>query len=200
MSANGVKQPGTKYQETKLRAEQHILQSNLDATIFRPSVIFGSPNGNTEFATQLYQDMVASPLPAVGFFSGLTPGRGHILMSPAYIDDVTTAICGAIETPSTIGQTYELGGPEILSWSEMIRRIAAAVDRRKWIVPMPIGLMKLAATLFDWLPFFPVTRDQLTMLAENNIADPGALELLAGRPLTRMDATSLSYLNQQRSN
>ena len=196
ISANGVKQPGTKYQETKLRAEQHLMNSDLDVTIFRPSVIFGDPDGKIEFATQLYRDMVAQPLPAVGFFSGLTPGRGQVLMSPAYIGDVTKALCTVFESPSSIGQTYRIGGPEILSWSEMIKRIAAAVDRRKWIVPMPIGVMKLAALLFDWLPSFPVTRDQLAMLAENNIADPEALEQLAGGNLTPMNDTSLAYLNK----
>ncbi len=194
ISANGVKIPGTKYQETKLRAERCVRESGLDVTIFRPSVLFGDPKGKIEFATQLHRDMVVSPLPAVGFFSGFKPGRGQVLMSPAFVGDVAEAVCTAIESPATIGQTYLIGGPEILSWSEMIRRIAAAVGRRKWIVPMPIGLMKLAATLFGWLPSFPVTRDQLTMLAEKNIADPEALEQLARRSLTRFDTDSLAYL------
>lgn len=199
LSANGVKIPGTPYQETKLRAERHVFESNLDATIFRPSVMFGDPDEKVEIATQLYRDMVASPLPAVGFFSGVMPGRGQILMSPAFIGDVSRAICNSFEMPSTIGQTYAIGGPEILSWSEMIRRVATSVGRRKWIVPMPIALMKLAATLFGWLPFFPVTRDQLTMLAEGNIAGPEALEHLLGQPLTPMDTTSLAYLNKNES-
>ncbi len=199
ISANGVKKPGTKYQETKLRAEQHLANSDLEVTIFRPSVMFGDPGGRIEFATQLHRDMVATPLPAVGFFSGFMPGRGQVLMSPAYIGDVTKALCNAFESPTAIGQTYLIGGPEILSWPEMIRRIAAAVDRKKWIVPMPIGLMKFAAFLFGWLPFFPVTRDQLTMLAESNIADPHALEELAGEALTPMNSKSLAYLKKAES-
>lgn len=197
LSANGIKKPGTPYQETKLRAEEHLVASGLDATILRPSVIFGDPHGTMEFATQLHRDMVASPLPAIGFFSGLNPGKGHVLMSPVYAGDVATAICNCLEQDSTIGNTYKLGGPEVLSWHEMIRRIAAAVRRKKWIMPMPIGLMKLAATVFDWLPFFPVTRDQLTMLAENNTADPAMLKELAGRQLTAFDVDHLSYLNRQ---
>jgi len=197
LSANGIKMPGTPYQETKFRAEEHLAASGLDATIFRPSVIFGDPHGTMEFATQLHNDMVASPLPAIGFFSGLRPDKGHILMSPAYAGDIATAISNCLEQDATIGNTYTLGGPDVLSWHEMIRRIATAVGRRKWIAPMPIGLMKLAAALLDWLPFFPVTRDQLTMLAENNTADPAMLEQLAGRPLTAFDADNLSYLNRQ---
>ena len=147
-----------------------------------------------EFATQLYRDMVASPVPALGFFSGFSPNSGQILMSPAYVGDVAAAICNCLEQKSTIGKTLALGGPETLSWPEMIRRIAAAANRRKWILPMPIGPMKLAASLFDWLPFFPVTRDQLIMLAENNVADSATLEKMANRQLTTFDAASLSYL------
>jgi len=195
LSANGVKTPGTRYQETKKRAEEHLESSRLDATIFRPSVIFGDPNGTMEFATQLYRDMVASPLPAIGFYSGLRPKTGQILMSPAYIGDVAMAIINSLQQDSTIGKTLILGGPEVLSWNDMIRRIASAADRQKWIFPMPVGLMKVAATLLDWLPFFPVTRDQLTMLSENNVADPSTLELLAGRPLTPFEVENLSYLN-----
>jgi len=195
VSANGIKMPGTPYQETKLRAEEHISASGLDTTIFRPSVIFGDPKGTMEFATQLFRDMVASPLPALGFFSGLSPNSGQILMSPAYVGDVAAAICNSLEQESTIGKTLALGGPDTLSWPEMIRRIAAAANRRKWILPMPIGPMKLAASLFDWIPFFPVTRDQLIMLAENNVAESATLEKLASRPLKTFDATSLSYLN-----
>jgi len=195
ISANGIKMPGTPYQETKLRAEEHINASGLDTTIFRPSVIFGDPKGTMEFATQLFRDMIASPLPALGFFSGFSPRSGQILMSPAYVGDVAAAICNSLEQKSAIGKTFALGGPETLSWPEMIRRIAAATSRRKWILPMPIGPMKLAASLFDWLPFFPVTRDQLIMLAENNVADPATLEKLANRRLKTFDAASLSYLN-----
>jgi len=198
LSANGVKMPGTPYQETKFRAEEHLVASGLDATIFRPSVIFGDPHGTMEFATQLHNDMVASPIPAIGFFSGFLPGKGQVLMSPAYAGDVATAISNCLEQDATIGHTYTLGGPDVLSWHEMIRRIAAAVGRKKWIAPMPIGLMILAATLLDWLPFFPVTRDQLIMLAENNTADPTTLEELAGRRLAAFDPDNLSYLNRQR--
>jgi NADH dehydrogenase len=129
----------------------------------------------------------------------MRPDTGQILMSPAYIGDVALAIVNSLSDDSTIGQTLILGGPDVLSWNDMIERIAAAVNRSKWILPMPVKMMKLAAALFDWLPFFPVTRDQLIMLAENNIADPGTLETLAKRPLTAFTVESLSYLKQEQS-
>jgi len=108
---------------------------------------------------------------------------------------VAMAVVRALEDSSTFGRTFELGGPEVLAWSEMLRRIARSVGRRKWIVPMPIGLMSLAATLLGWLPFFPVTRDQLQMLGEGNTADPTELQILIGRPLIAFTPENLAYLS-----
>ncbi len=194
MSANGAKSPGTPYQETKFRAEEHVRASGFDVTIFRPSVIFGEPRGRMEIGTQLYAEMISPPIPAVGFFTGWRPYRGAVAMSPVHAEDVAQAFLTALRESSTIGKTYVLGGPEVLSWAEMLRRIARTVGRNKWILPMPIGIMKLAAVLLDWLPFFPVTRDQLTMLAEGNTADPAALEQLIGRQPKAFNEAHLAYL------
>lgn len=186
MSANGVKGDGTPYQRTKYRAEQALKDSGLHWTIFRPSVIFGDSHGMQEISFQLYSELVRPPLPAPVF-----PG---VAMSPVSIDDVADAFIHALRDPETVGKIYELGGPEELSWQEMVRRVAAAADRKKLLVPMPISLMKIGATLFDWLPFFPATRDQLTMLEEGNTADPAALESLIGRPALPFSAENLAYL------
>jgi NADH dehydrogenase len=194
MSANGAKSPGTPYQETKFRAEEHVRASGFDVTIFRPSVIFGEPRGRMEIGTQLYTEMISPPIPAIGFFTGWRPHQGAITMSPVHVEDVARAFLTALRESSTIGKTYVLGGPEALTWTEMLRRIARTVGRKKWILPMPIGIMKLAAALFEWLPFFPVTRDQLTMLAEGNTADPAALTELIGRQPIAFNEAHLAYL------
>jgi NADH dehydrogenase len=194
MSANGATAHGTAYQRSKYRAEQYARKSGLDVTVFRPSVIFGDPRGAMEFATQLYRDMVRPALPAVGFFSGWHPGRGEILMSPVHVEDVALAFRGALDDPSTIGKTYTLGGPDRLSWTEMLGRIAGSVERRKVTIPMPIGLMKIAATVLDWLPQFPVTRDQLNMLESGNTADPAELESLIGHAPRAFTVENLAYL------
>lgn len=194
MSANGIDSAETRYQTTKLRAEAMIRESGLDYTIFRPSVIFGDPRGTMEFATQLYQEMVRMPLPAVGFHTGLSPAGGEVLMSPVHVRDVADAFVNALADDSTIGECYVLGGPEVVSWPEMLRRIAAAVGKKKLILPMPIGFMKLGATLLDWLPFFPVTRDQLTMLADGNTAEPDEVAALIKRKPAEFSPENLSYL------
>lgn len=194
MSANGVKDDGTAYQRTKYRAEEEAKSSGSDVTIFRPSVVFGNPHGTMEIATQMYRDLIAPPLPAIGFFSALGPNRGEVAMSPVHVEDVAAAFVHALRDASTIGATYTLGGPETLTWSEMLRRVAAAVGKKKWIVPMPVELMKLPAALLDWLPVFPVTRDQLTMLAEGNSASPADVTALIGRRPRAFTPENLTYL------
>ena len=186
MSAIGVKDPGTPYQSTKFRAEQHALASGLDVTVLRPSVIFGDPRGTMEFATQLYRDMVKPPLPGVEF-----PG---VRMSPVAVEDVADAFVRALHDDETIGQTYELGGPEVLSWGDIFERITAAAGKSKFALTMPLPLMRLGATMFDWLPFYPVTRDQLTMLEEGNTAPPDDLQSLIGRDAQAMTPEALAYL------
>lgn len=186
MSAIGVKDPGTSYQSTKRRAELYALESGLDVTVLRPSVIFGDPRGAMEFATQLYRDMVRPPIPAAGF--------AGVRMSPVHINDVADAFVAALNDPATIGSTIELAGPEILSWQEMIRRIASAAGKRKIILPMPLWIMRIGATLFDWLPFYPITRDQLTMLEEGNTAPSEPLESMIGRSATPFSPAALDYL------
>lgn len=194
MSANGVRAGGTAYQDSKFRAERAVVRAGLDLTIFRPSVIFGSPRGTMEIATQLYLDLVKPPLPAAGFHTGLRPARGPVLMSPVHVEDVARAFVKALDDAGTVGKTIVLGGPEELAWTQMLERIATAVGRRKLIVPVPIGLMKIGAAVLDWLPAFPVTRDQLTMLGEGNTAPPDALERLTGTPPRPFTSQNLAYL------
>ena len=195
MSANGVREDGTAYQATKYRAERAAFASGIQTTVFRPSVIFGDPRGKQEFATQLLNDMVRPPIPAVNFFSVAGPHRGPVKMSPVHIRDVVDAIVAAAEQGESAPDIVPLGGPTTLTWKAMIELVARAVDRTKWFLPMPIELMSLAATLLDWLPAFPVSRDQLTMLAEGNLADPATMEALIGRPATPFTSDNLDYLN-----
>lgn len=198
MSANGVKPTGTPYQRTKFEAERALEASGLAGTVFRPSVIFGDPRGRDEFASQLCREMVCMPLPAVAFHNGLLPTSRSVEMSPVHVRDVASAFGAALEDSSTHGRTYTLGGPEVLGFREIVQRIAAAVGKTKPILPMPISVMRVAATLLDRIPQFPVTRDQLTMLSEGNAAPPDELESLIGRKPAAFEPSNLGYLECRR--
>ncbi len=194
MSAIGARPDGTPYQSTKYRAEEHLRASGLEHAIIRPSVVFGDPRGLDEFASRLYQEMVRPPLPAVAFHGGLLPGRRPVRLSPVHVTDVADTFVRLLDGPTPSSRTVEIGGPEVLTWKDIVERIAAATGRRKLVLPMPLGVMRAAAALLDRIPAFPVTRDQLDMLAEGNTADPGTLRELLGREPVAFDGSALDYL------
>ena len=172
MSANGVKYDGTGYQSTKFLAEQYLKNTELEWTIFRPSLIFGEPKGRQEFCSQLRDDMLSLPLPAPLFYEGLIPrNAGQFAMSPIHIKDVAELFVKALDIKKTIGKTYELGGPRPYTWIELIDLISAASGKKKWKIPAPALPIKLAASLLGRFPSFPITKDQLTMLLEGNTCD-----------------------------
>lgn len=196
MSANGVKPEGTGYQSTKYRAEQYLAASGLDWTVFRPSVVFGDPRGRMEFCTQLRDEMIAKPIPAPLFHAGLWPaGAGRFHMSPVAVGDVAEAFVRALAEPASVGRVFHLGGPEALEWREILGVIAAAVGRKKVMLPAPVGPVRAVAALLDRFEWFPVTRPQLQMLLEGNACDGGAAWELFGIRPTRFEVGALGYLS-----
>jgi NADH dehydrogenase len=197
MSANGVEAQATPYQRTKYRAERHVENADVEHTIFRPSIVFGDPRGRMEFATQLYRDMVRLPVPAIGFRVGWSPAGERIRMGPVHVGDVAAAFTRALTDRSTIGKTFELCGPAVLTWDEMIETVARAAGKSKLILPMPTSLMRLGATLLDWVPAFPVTRDQLTMLEQSNVCANNRTADLIGRKPAAFSVEHLNYLARE---
>jgi NADH dehydrogenase len=195
MSANGVKALGTPYQTTKYRAEAHLRTTDLDWTIFRPSLIFGDPRSKMEFCTQLKQQMIDPLMPAPLFYAGWLPvNPGAFELSPVYAGDVANAFVRSLDVPVTFRQTYGLGGPEVFTWKALIDTIARACGTWKLTVPAPVFVVRTLAALLEGYDFFPITRDQLTMLMEGNTCDSAAVFELLGITPTRFDTESLAYL------
>jgi uncharacterized protein YbjT (DUF2867 family) len=195
MSANGVRRDGTVYQATKYRAEEALRSTALDWTIFRPSVIFGDPRGRMEFCTQLRRNIIDSPLPAPLFYAGLSPfDAGSFPLAPVHVRDVARAFTHALGDRETIGRTFQLCGPDRLTWKEILTVVAAAVGRTKLMLPAPAIAIQAVASMLDRQPWFPITGDQLVMLLEGNVCDePGAFDLLGIEP-TRFAVETLTYL------
>lgn len=195
MSANGVKADGTRYQRTKYMAEQYLATTGLDWTVFRPSVLFGDPHGRMEFATRLYQEVVRSPLPAPLFFDGLLPrDAGKFRMSPVHVKDVASVFVKALDMPETSGHIFALCGPDALPWKDILQTIARAVGVVKRTLPAPVLLLKGIAAVLDQYEFFPITRDQLTMLMEGNTCTGQEAFQRFGLVPASFDEASLSYL------
>ena len=197
MSANGVKPDGTGYQRSKFEAERYLESSGLRGTVMRPTVIFGDPRGRTEFATQLRDQMIRAPIPAPAFFCGLSPTRGTFSMTPVFVEDIASAFQRSLDNDATVGRTLHLGGSEELSWPTIIRRVAEASGRRKLILPVPASAVHVAAALLDRFSFFPLTRDQLTMLMQGNaVPETDDFALLGIRPAA-MTVDRLAYLRNR---
>lgn len=196
MSANGVRADGTPYQSSKYRAEQYLNNSGLDGTVFRPSVICGDPRGGMEFLTQLRDQMVLPPLPAVSFFRGFSPSAGAARMSPVHVADVAHVFAGALDNDTAGIGPHLLGGPEVWTWPDTIQNIARVCGRNKWVVPVPSIMAYMAAFLLDRFTWFPVTRDQLTMLMEGNTVDAPAGFNTFGITPRRLNDDCLAYLRE----
>ena len=195
MSPNGARQDGTPYQRTKFQAEQHLCSSKLDYTILRPSIIFGDPRGRMEICTQLRDQMIRLPLPAPLFYEGLLPLKsGSFALSPIHVTDVARIIIKSLAMPATVGQTFTLCGPEAIEWRAIIRLIAKACGTFKLTVPVPAFYIRILATLLESYEFFPVTRDQLTMLLEGNTGDSSDVYKLFDIDPIHFTEAALSYL------
>ncbi|MES9980771.1 MAG: NAD(P)H-binding protein, partial [Candidatus Thiodiazotropha sp. 6PLUC5] len=170
MSANGIDHKLTPYQKTKVAAEENLKHSQLDWTIFRPSVIFGNPRGRQEFASMLKKEIIDPPLPAPLFYEGLIPHEpGGFKLSPVHVEDVAQAFAKSLTKQETIGKTYTLGGPEDLSWRTILRLIAQANSKEKLMLPVPTFAPSMVAMLLDRYSWFPISRDQIRMLTKGNI-------------------------------
>lgn len=198
MSANGIKSNGTGYQITKWKAEQELIKSDLNWTIFRPSLIFGDPGGynRPEFCTQLRNDMLSLPIPAPLFFPGMSIFSGGLFsLSPIHVLNVADFFVKSIDMENSYKKIFNLGGPDILTWKEIIHIIALASKKLTWKIPAPILPVKILASLLEGFEWFPITKDQLTMLMEGNIVREQYFNEFKINPIP-FNIKNLSYLKK----
>ncbi|MDQ2786859.1 MAG: complex I NDUFA9 subunit family protein [Chloroflexota bacterium] len=186
MSALGaLPDPTFPYHDTKYRAEQYVKASGLDWTIFRPSLIFGP--GDQFFSTLAGLAKLPAPF--------ILPDGGVAKFQPVSLDDVVDAFLKALDDPATIGKTFELGGPEIMSYKEMVTVLMDVTGAHRPMLSVPAALLKPAALAFDkLLPKPPVTPEQLKMLRLDNSSKDSATATLIGHPPTSL-REGLHYLN-----
>lgn len=175
MSALGTRpNAAARYHQTKWTAEEHLRQSGLAYTIFRPSLIHG-PDGEFTQMLRNWATGKAAPFLFMPFFgSGLLGQTNTNPISPVHVDDVAALFVDALTTPASIGKTYDVGGPERLSWRELLRTASAAFrGKPKMALGIPAWYAKLLASLPLPLPF---NRDQVLMSQEPNAADPAPIQ------------------------
>jgi NADH dehydrogenase len=175
MSALGASdRPGFDYMQAKWRAEEAVRASGLDWTIVRPSVIFGPGDGFINALAGVVRGFPVTPV----------VGDGKTRFQPVSVKDVADAFAAIVNDPSTIGQTFELGGPDQLTYEQMLDVIAKKLNKKKPKVHVPVAVMKAVVTVSSPLPKSirpPVTKEQLKMLALDNTTSHSATEQLIKR-------------------
>jgi NADH dehydrogenase len=152
------------YAQTKAAGEAAVLAAFPSAIILRPSVVFGPDD---QFFNRFAG--LAAMLPFMPVVSGETR------FQPVYVGDVADAAMAALADPAAAGKVFELGGPRVMSMRQVLRYILDVTGRRRPMIALPEGFVRLQARLGELLPTPPITRDQLILLGKDNVVSPNAL-------------------------
>ncbi|HEX9158860.1 MAG TPA: complex I NDUFA9 subunit family protein, partial [Rhizomicrobium sp.] len=153
------------YARTNGDGEIGVRSAFPDAAILRPSIVFGPED---RFFNRFAALSRISPgLPLIG--------GGHTRFQPVYVVDVASAIARCIDDPATAGRSYELGGPRVYSFRELMRLVLAETNRRRLLVPVPWSIAMVKAAFLGLLPNPLLTRDQVRLLGYDNVVTAGAL-------------------------
>ena len=155
------------YQKSKYQGEVKALNNFKNTVILRPSVVCGTEDNFTNLFSKL---SILPVIPVVGI---------NYKFQPILVDDVADAIVQAIELKGNEGKIYEIGGPKVISFGDMVKSILKTINKKRFVVPMPMPIAKIQSTITDLLPFPPIlTKDQCEILSEaDNIVSNNNLTL-----------------------
>jgi len=168
------------YYNAKWTMEQDTKASGLEHTIFRPTFIFGREGGILPTFKKL-----AKLAPVTGII-----GSGEQKIQPIWIDDVGAYFAAAIDKPEAANRTFEVGGPDVVSWNQFWERLRSVLGiRRRPTMHLPTGLMKIPAAVIERLPGnIPLTRDLLKQLeAGDNVVSNDEAVRAFQLPLVPLD-------------
>jgi NADH dehydrogenase len=183
------------YARSKAKGEAAVRDAFPDATIVRPSLVFGPDDDLfNRFAA------MARLLPVLPLFGhGLLADAGATRFQPVYVGDVADAIRRVLADPASAGKTYELGGPQVLSYREIMELVLRYTGRRRGLVPYPFRLARLHAAFIQLVPGAPITLDQMRLLEVDNVVSGDAATLTdLGIEPTPVESVVPEYLARYR--
>ena len=143
------------YQKSKYQGEMEALNNFKNTVIIRPSVVCGTEDNFTNLFSKL---SFLPVIPVVGI---------NYNFQPILVTDVADAIVQAIETKNNEGKIYEIGGPKVISFGDMVKSILKTINKKRFVVEMPMPIAKIQSAITDLLPIPPIlTKDQCEILSE----------------------------------
>ncbi|EHS53162.1 NAD-dependent epimerase/dehydratase [Rhizobium sp. PDO1-076] len=154
------------YASTKGRAEAAIQSIIPDATILRPSIVFGP------------EDSFFNKFAAMARISPFLPlvGGGKTKFQPVYVEDVAEAVALSVDGKIASGKIYELGGRDVLTFKQCLQTMLEVIGRKRALVPMPFGIASMIGSIASAIPLItpPLTSDQVTLLKRDNVVSDSA--------------------------
>lgn len=173
------------YARTKAEGERNARAAFPGAVIIRPSIVFGPEDGFFNRFARMAQMMPVLPL----------IGGGRTRFQPVYVGDVAAAIVAALCDGAHAGKTFELGGPMVYTFRELMEFLLRTLNRRRALLSLPFGAAAMQARLLELLPEPMLTRDQVELLKRDNVVSPGAAGLAElGVPATPLETVVPHYL------
>ena len=178
------------YARSKAEAEAVLRQARPDTVILRPSLVFGAGDS---FLNRFAGLAAASPV--LPLFGG-----GETRFQPVYVGNVAEAVAQAVTRADTAGRTYELGGPTIYTFKEILELVRRETGRQRALLPVPLFAARAIGSALEMVGLFgltpPLTRDQVVMLETDNVVSDGAAGLadLGVSPAVGVEAVAPSYL------
>ncbi len=165
VSAIGVDEHSpSHYARSKAAAERLVLAAQPSATVMRPSILFGPEDDFFNRFASLAR--IAPALPLIG--------GGMTRFQPVFVGDVARAIADAVDGKARAGTIYELGGPEVKTFKELMQYVLATIERKRLLVPIPFAIAKLQAAVLQYLPTPLLTPDQVELLRADNVVSGNA--------------------------
>ena len=190
MSALGASRSSpSEYARSKAAGEQAVRQIFPEATIVRPCVVFGP--GDDFFNRFAGMALLSPALPLIG--------GGKTRFQPVYVNDVVEAFMAILADPKTRGHTYELGGPSIYTFRQLMEILLAEIGRKRLLISLPFFLAEIQGALLQVLPKPPLTRDQVKLLkADNVVSGTEATFAELGIEPTPLEAVLSTYVSKYR--
>lgn len=189
LSGVGASAEGRHWFRAKWRAETAVKESGLTYTILRPSWVYGPEDKSLNKFLNMSRFLPFVPL--IG-------NAGKQRMQPVFVDDVGRAVADSLENPAANNQLFELGGPDVMSMADVVRAALQASGRKRFLLPAPAFVMKLAASVMQFAPGKPLTPNAVDFITHDAVADSTAIQRALELRVTPLREGLATYLGRQK--